>query len=119
MDRDDSPIKKYTPTIFPQGSIALGTVVKPVLKDECDVDIVCLLEKLSSDIVSPANVKQMVGKELKGHGTYFKMLDKKVKDVGHLHYSDKANFIWIYYLLLNRDLLFSIKTLLVATLTMQ
>lgn len=92
LDRDDSPIKKYTPTIFPQGSIALGTVVKPVLKDECDVDIVCLLEKLSSDIVSPANVKQMVGKELKGHGTYFKMLDKEGKRCWTLHYSDKANF---------------------------
>ncbi|PLS76897.1 MAG: nucleotidyltransferase, partial [Chloroflexi bacterium] len=44
LDADDSPLKNYTPQIFPQGSFRLGTVVRPLNDDgEYDIDLVCHL----------------------------------------------------------------------------
>ena len=44
LSREASPIAKYKPVIYPQGSFRLGTVVKPIAdEDNFDVDVVCLL----------------------------------------------------------------------------
>ena len=41
LSQNGSPLKQYNISIFPQGSIKLGTVVKPFGKDDYDVDLVC------------------------------------------------------------------------------
>ena len=41
--RDDSELSDFDPTIYPQGSFALGTAVRPLGEDQYDVDSVCLL----------------------------------------------------------------------------
>lgn len=39
----DSLLYKYAPAIYPQGSFRIGTTVKPIGRDEYDVDLVCQL----------------------------------------------------------------------------
>lgn len=44
LDAADSELARYQPSIYPQGSFALGTVVKPFFDEEYDVDAVCQLQ---------------------------------------------------------------------------
>ncbi|MBR8248052.1 nucleotidyltransferase domain-containing protein [Burkholderia cenocepacia] len=62
--------------IYPQGSIALGTTVKPLNQTEFDVDLVCFLPTIG-DKSSPAAVKALVGDRLREHGKYDGMLEEK------------------------------------------
>lgn len=62
---EDSKLKPYSPEIYPQGSFRLGTVVRPISKnDEYDIDLVCLLN-LDKTQTSQTNLKQIVGDRLK------------------------------------------------------
>jgi len=40
-----TPVAPHLPFMFAQGSMRLGTTVKPIGQDEHDLDIVCLLKK--------------------------------------------------------------------------
>ncbi|KWO42529.1 hypothetical protein WT97_02630 [Burkholderia sp. MSMB1459WGS] len=62
--------------IYPQGSIALGTTVKPLNQTEFDVDLVCFLPTIA-ERSSPAAVKALVGDRLREHGKYDGMLEEK------------------------------------------
>lgn len=75
--------------IFPQGSLALGTVVRPIKEDiegEYDVDLVCLLENGSS--LAGEEIKNIVGDRLKESERYKKMLKEEGKRCWTLQYSD-------------------------------
>jgi hypothetical protein len=72
LDAPDSPIHHYRPTIFAQGSLALGTTVKPLSHTEFDLDLVCLVQ--ASDKVSPAAVYDFLLKRMRDHGTYDKII---------------------------------------------
>jgi Second Messenger Oligonucleotide or Dinucleotide Synthetase domain len=43
LNKEESSIKICHPSIFPQGSIRIGTTVKPVEQEEFDLDMVCWL----------------------------------------------------------------------------
>jgi hypothetical protein len=64
----------YDPDIFAQGSIMLGTTVRPIGRAEFDVDLVCKLAKGSRD-QGQGYVKKMIGDRLLEHGTYKRMLE--------------------------------------------
>ncbi len=75
LGEDDSELASYGPVIYPQGSFALGTAVKPIGDDDYDVDAVCSLQ-LDEDQVSQPLLKKMVGDRLKHpHSRYRNMLD--------------------------------------------
>lgn len=61
---DDSDLAPYDPTIYPQGSFAFGTAVRPLGDDEYDVDAVCLLQLLPHQ-VTQQQLKALVGDRLK------------------------------------------------------
>ena len=64
--RDDSSIRDFDPDVFVQGSFRLGTVTKPQSKDEeYDVDSGCSLTYLDKSKLSQANLKELLGKEIK------------------------------------------------------
>lgn len=65
-----------TAQIYPQGSIALGTAIKPLTANEFDVDLVCHLPNVRNSSNAKA-VKNLVGDRLKAHGTYSAMLEEK------------------------------------------
>ena len=59
---NSSKLVKYNPDVFSQGSVRLGTVVKPLSRDDYDVDLVC---ELKSSNMSAREVKHIVGDALK------------------------------------------------------
>lgn len=70
-----SPLEQFSPIVFAQGSMAIGTATKPVGRDEFDLDLMCRL--LIPLPANPAEVKRLVGERLKSHETYRKMLREK------------------------------------------
>jgi len=77
LSAEDSHIAQYEPQIYPQGSFALGTAIKPINGNDYDVDAVCLLQAKSENITQK-ELKNLVGNRLKAHVTYNNMLDPKV-----------------------------------------
>lgn len=75
LGRDDSNLSEFQPRIFAQGSIQLGTCVKPLGRDEFDIDLVCRL--LISAKVSQSKIYNSVGNRLKEHGHYEEILEGK------------------------------------------
>lgn len=73
--------------ITPQGSMNLGTVIRPISdKDEYDVDLVCLLKNGSTLPLS--YIKSVVGDRLKEHGTYQRMLEPEGKRCWTMKYDE-------------------------------
>lgn len=61
-------------TIFPQGSMSLGTAIKPISdKDDYDIDLVCLLEN-GYELDAKA-IKNIVGDILKENDVYRKKIE--------------------------------------------
>lgn len=67
LKRENSKCKDFSPHIFSQGSFRLGTANKPLnSKEEYDLDLACKLEEgISKDNYSQAELKSLIGKELK------------------------------------------------------
>jgi len=77
LGQEGSDLSKYSIEIYPQGSFRLGTVVKPIGKDEYDIDLVCFLSALKKEDTSQADLKQRVGDRLKENKTYKEMLESQ------------------------------------------
>ena len=60
--------------IYPQGSFRLETTVKPIGKNEFDIDLVFYTPNVSADMITPERLKELIGNRLKEHDTYKKML---------------------------------------------
>ena len=92
LGQEDSPLSNYEPTIHPQGSFMLGTVVRPLLReDEYDIDLVCLLT-IGKNNIRPQELKEIVGARLKDNEDYRRMLEPEGKRCWTLQYSDAAKF---------------------------
>lgn len=64
LDREESELAAYDPTISPQGSFLLGTVIRPLTDaDEYDVDLVCRLEGTKAQFTQKS-LKEAVGREV-------------------------------------------------------
>lgn len=61
--------------IFPQGSMRLGTTVKPVGRDEFDIDLVAQLDYAQHD--TPTEVYRAIGARLRANKTYEALLEPK------------------------------------------
>lgn len=67
LDRDGSSISHLDPVISPQGSMLLGTVIRPVGDaDEFDFDLVCTVNGNKHEFTQ-AELKGKVGDEIKGY----------------------------------------------------
>lgn len=63
---NDDNIDELEPDMYPQGSFALGTIIKPLSdKEEYDIDLVCELKKGSSKKLSQYDLKTLIGDRLK------------------------------------------------------
>lgn len=75
--------------IYPQGSLALGTIIKPLKSDndgEYDIDMVCLLKNGSH--LSSKEIKMTIGNRLKESERYEPMLESEGKRCWTLQYND-------------------------------
>ncbi|TAM43569.1 MAG: nucleotidyltransferase [Gammaproteobacteria bacterium] len=71
----DDPVLKPA-SIYPQGSVALGTATRPIRGNEFDVDLVCFLLGLTT-ATDPASVKALIGRRLRQEARYAAMLEEK------------------------------------------
>ena len=93
LSDSNSMLAKYEPKIYPQGSFALGTAIKPINGNDYDVDAVCLLQS-DTQSITQQKLKDLVGSRLKEHFTYRKMLDPEEggRRCWTLKYADSRNF---------------------------
>lgn len=70
-----SPILRAA-SIYPQGSVALQTTVKPLAREEHDLDLVCLVAGINS-AYPPATLKRLIGDRLKANGRYTDIVEEK------------------------------------------
>jgi hypothetical protein len=62
--------------VFVQGSIGLGTAIRPLLDDEFDVDLICHLISAHAGVPA-ATIKGLVGARLRENGKYAPLLVEK------------------------------------------
>ena len=94
LDADDSELARYQPSVYPQGSFALGTAVKPLGDEEYDVDAVCLLQ-LKPYEVTQKQLKDLVGNRLKHPRSRYKdMIEPKEggRRCWTIRYADASRF---------------------------
>lgn len=75
LNGPESQVAAYNPVIYPQGSFALGTAIRPLGDEEYDVDAVCQLNGALPHLVSQKQIKELVGDRLKEHPVYRRMID--------------------------------------------
>lgn len=69
-----SPLSMFKPWIYPQGSMALETTVRPRTREEYDLDLVC---QMLATGMSALDVYNAIYNRLMAHGTYAPMVEKK------------------------------------------
>jgi hypothetical protein len=74
LGADGSPLATLRPNIYPQGSAATRTTVRPRSHEEYDLDLVCQVIATSLD---PMRLYQMVYDRLNANATYAPLLVKK------------------------------------------
>ena len=77
LDAEDSPLNPFRPDLYPQGSVALGTTVKPKVGDEYDVDLVCQLNVNHRSIPRPILLLDLIEKRMRQSGAYEWKLERK------------------------------------------
>lgn len=74
LSRADDPLPA-TIAIRIQGSVAIGTTVKPIGANEYDLDLVAHVRDLDVTI-SPASLKKSIGDRLRGNAVYANLLEE-------------------------------------------
>lgn len=74
LSADGSPLAKYRPEIYPQGSMALRTTVRPLHGEEFDLDLVVEMDGWTG---SAMDLYKALGDRLAEHGDYKKILEGK------------------------------------------
>lgn len=70
--KPDMPVQPFGAHLFPQGSMRLGTTVRPIAQDVHDLDIMCLLRH-GGDWLAPDRALGLIWDALGLHGTYREM----------------------------------------------
>src|SRR5258706_1980909 len=71
----DNPVLKWI-DIYAHGSAGLGTTVKPIGREDFDVDLICKVLRFTADR-PPSELKRIVGDRLKQNARYTGMLEEK------------------------------------------
>lgn len=77
LEAAGSPLAKFKPRIYPQGSLRIGTTVKPKGRNEYDLDLVCELQAAWQDFPSPLYVLDLIEKQIRANRLYAGMVDPK------------------------------------------
>ena len=74
LEAKDSPLGRYQPDVYPQGSMALRTTVRPLQKEEFDLDIVCEVHGWQQGAM---DLYSALGDRLRERADYAKKLEPK------------------------------------------
>lgn len=80
-----SLLAAFAPEVYPQGSMLLGTTVRPYGQSEYDLDLVCQLHWCAQQ--TPLTIYDWVHTRMTAHETYREMLEK-LKRCLRLNYAD-------------------------------
>lgn len=69
LHRKGGPVEPYIPALYPQGSMAQRTTIRPMDREEFDLDIVCCLQAYS-DGQSSDRLYRMILDDLRSNGNY-------------------------------------------------
>lgn len=72
-----TPLAAAKPIIYSQGSLRIGTTVRPLAHEEYDLDLVCQLQIDLQRVKNPVVLLDAVEQRLKQHDTYKNMLERK------------------------------------------
>jgi len=95
LNREDSSLKRFAPAIYSQGSIKLGTAIKPLdEKDDFDLDSVCVLKNLTTKQLSQSDLKKLVGAEIQTYvnARNFNKEATEGKRCWTIEYADSSQF---------------------------
>lgn len=94
LNRPTSSLRRYEPEVYPQGSFALNTVVRPVNEaDEYDVDLVCELNGRTKQQLTQEKLRNELHAELKAYADAKGMKEPEPKRrCWRLNYADGAQF---------------------------
>lgn len=95
LNREDSSLKRFAPAIYSQGSIKLGTAIKPLNeKDDFDLDSVCVLKNLTTKQLSQSTLKKLVGAEVQSYvsAKNFNKEATEGKRCWTIEYADSSQF---------------------------
>lgn len=95
LDRDASLVRNFSPSVYAQGSFALGTVIKPYTdNEEYDIDVACELKRLSKSEVTQEELKNLLGEEIESYRRAHSMKKELVEKrrCWELGYADGAQF---------------------------
>ncbi|MDQ6528931.1 nucleotidyltransferase [Flavobacterium sp. LHD-85] len=76
LSKDEKFFKDYIINVYPQGSLLIGTTIKPLPGEEFDLDIVLHIES-SYLLHTPAEIYDALYRVLSNHDTYKPLLEKK------------------------------------------
>jgi hypothetical protein len=88
LDGEGSAVASYEPTIYPQGSMRIGTTVKPLGREEYDLDFVCEFQVPASQVESPIDLLKHVTQRLEDHKVYRELLEVKNRCI-RLNYANE------------------------------
>ena len=88
LESEGSAVAAFSPTIYPQGSMLIGTTVKPFGWDEYDLDFVCEFRLLASALHSPIQLLKLLEMRLRDHEVYRSILEVKNRCV-RLNYANE------------------------------
>lgn len=77
LEADGSAVASFMPAIFPQGSMRIGTSVKPIGRDEFDLDFVCECRVPQQTFESPLQLLNLIGGRLRENKAYRPILETK------------------------------------------
>lgn len=75
LSASDNPILKWI-EIYAHGSAGLGTTVRPIGREDFDVDLICKVLRFTADR-PPSELKRIVGERLRENARYAGMLEEK------------------------------------------
>ncbi|MBZ5539843.1 MAG: nucleotidyltransferase [Acidobacteriia bacterium] len=88
LEADGSAVAVFNPTIYPQGSMKIGTTVKPFGRDEYDLDLVCEFRISVDKLQSPLQLLKLLEARMREHELYRSILEMKNRCV-RLNYANE------------------------------
>jgi Second Messenger Oligonucleotide or Dinucleotide Synthetase domain len=73
----DPQIRRLSPQIYPQGSLALGTTVRPKGRQEFDLDFICQLLVDFSRVRHPVVLLDLIERRLRAHPTFGEFVSRQ------------------------------------------
>jgi hypothetical protein len=77
LGQEESELNQFDPDLYPQGSVALGTTVKPQTGDEYDVDLVCELNVDYRSVPQPVLLLDLIEKRMRQSERFRDRLERK------------------------------------------